>query len=187
MRACSVVLGLVALLAGVVVMLFAAGLVAPVNVETPAVVLRADPTDVSDPLLWGAVGLLLVLGGFASLLAASRRRTQREAYFVIGKRHSPLYGESVVMLSRWAARALAAHAAESVPGVLECDPHVSLGRHGWAVDARVSVKMSEPLPELMPELNKAVRGALERTTGLPVEGVRFRSTFAPLSAGRGLR
>lgn len=187
MRAFAAFLGLGALLLGVGVVLVGAGLVPPPRIETAAVLVQVDPTAIRNPLPWWVAGGFFFLVGCGLLLLAARAPGPEDAYFVLTERRSPLYGDSVVLLSQRAARALAAHAAEAVPGVRECEPYLSLGRKGWSVDARVSVRMTEPLPDLIPELQKAFRATLEHATGLPVDGIRIRSTFEPLGAGRDLR
>ncbi len=187
MRLLAAIVGLGALLLGVAVILIGAGLVPPPHIETAALLMRVDPAALDDPWAWWLVGGAFFVIGCGSLLFVARTSASKDAYFVLAERRSPVYGDSVVMLSQRAARALAAHAVEEVPGVRECDPRLSLGRKGWSVDARVSVRMTEALPDLVPELQKALRQALEHATGLPVDGIRVRSTFEPLGAGRDLR
>jgi hypothetical protein len=127
---------------------------------------------------WGAFAS--ALGVLLLFLAMAPGRASKR--LIVLKRALPeLEGDTTITVAERGLHALVARATRDIPGVRESDAVVALGRKGWALKCHLSLWGEAAVPEVVRQVDQAVRGALEHHTGVPVARLRIETQLGPLA------
>lgn len=183
MRRLATLLGALILLgAGGTLVLLALTLVPPMQSVLPGITVTANMAelDIWVRMAWLAMGMAGVLSGMVLLVASFARLHGHEPWILLQRRSGRTAGNSTVSISRRAVHALAAHAAERVDGVLDSQPRLHLTGKGWVMVCEVLVhRERRPLTEVLADVDRTLRKALEEQTGFGVRRLDVRGRFEP--------
>ena len=134
-------------------------------------------------LVWLAVGALMLLLGALGILFGLVHR--KKASWIVLKSSDPaIYGDVSLAISKRGLRSLICKAMADAPGVRDSEAELHLSKRGWIIDGVVSVWSEAALPVLGPDVDRRVRTALEKHTGISVARLDIRAQLEPVSALR---
>ncbi len=185
-RMLLILLGLIAVVAGVCLILLESGVVS-VQQLSPAGILQRQwqflhalsPADAGTAVI---VAVVLVLLGMLLLLVELWPGRRGPAQFVVQRD-----AHGVVAVARSSVNDLVRYVATTVPGIVETREAVSGEEKGLRVRVRAAISPEAVAPEVGRTLQEKVQQALQHHLGLPVATVEVATQVEPLQHRRRVR
>lgn len=185
-RILLLVLGALALAAGVIALLLVTPVIHPADVS-PGGFLKDFWHGIAN-LSGGSaitaviVSILLALAGLALIVVE----------LLPGPREAPTYvvrkdGLGTVTVARKSVRQVVQYEAAQIPGVREVRPEVRNGADGIHITAHATLAPDSVAPAIGEQLQVSIKEAVQRHIGLPVAEVQVHTQVQPLDTTRRVR
>ncbi len=181
----TMLMGVLLLSAGGALVLAALGFVPELDVKWSGLELKLNLLSLAyeHRMKWlGAGALAFLLGTGAIVISLARMFPAKPRDFILKSSvHHGAAQTAQVTLSRRGMTALVAYIVESITGVYDAKPSITLNKKGWHIDCMIAVWGSANLPEVIAQVEEKLQHEVSRHTGIHVQHIDLHAQYEALT------